>query len=197
MSAPETAPAAAPGRDVTLAVWPADIVELSTYVIGSADARRRVAGLDLPPLGRCVATAEQLALSTRPGRWLLLSARSAAGATAERWMRACAGQGAVVELSSALTTFLLGGARAREVLSRGCRLDLAPEVFQTGHAAATIMAQVSVSLAAVPAGMLLLTPASTAQHLGEWLAAAAAPFGLALRPKVSLNELCEEGSPSQ
>jgi heterotetrameric sarcosine oxidase gamma subunit len=102
----------------------------------------------------------------------------------------------VVELSSALTSFLLGGPRACEVLSRGCRLHLAPEVFQIGHAAATIMAQVSVVLAAVPAGMLLLTPASTAQHVGEWLAASAAPFGLALRPKVSLNELCGEGSPS-
>ena len=106
------------------------------------------------------------------------------------------GPGAVVELSSALTSFLLGGPRAREVLSRGCRLHLAPEVFQIGHAAATIMAQVSVVLAAVPAGMLLLTPASTAQHVGEWLAASAAPFGLALQPKVSLNELCGEGSPS-
>ena len=196
MSAPETAPAGAPGRGATLAVWPADIVELSTYVVASADARRRVSGLDLPAVGRCVVTPQQLALSVRPGRWLLLSPRAAAGVAAERWIRACAGQGAVVELSSALTTFLLGGPRARELLSRGCRLDLAPEVFQIGHAAATIMAQVSVLLAAVPAGILLLTPASTAQHVGEWLAASAAPFGLALRPKVSLHELCGEGSPS-
>ena len=196
MSAPETVAAGAAGRGVTLAVWPADIVELSTFVLGGADARRRVAGLDLPPVGRCVVTVEQLALSTRPGRWLLLSARAAAGVAAERWVRACAGQGAVVELSSALTPLLLGGPRAREVLSRGCRLDLAPEVFQIGCAAATIMAQVSVFLAAVPGGLLLLTPASTAQHLGEWLAASAAPFGLALRPKVSLPELCGEGSPS-
>jgi heterotetrameric sarcosine oxidase gamma subunit len=196
VSAPETGAAGAAGRDVTLAVWPADIVELSTYVIGSADARRRVAGLDLPAVGRCVATAEQLALSIRPGRWLLMCPRLAAGVAAERWVRACAGQGAVVELSSALTILLLGGTRSREVLSRGCRLDLAPEVFQVGSAAATIMAQVSVLLAAVPAGLLLLTPASTAQHVGEWLAASAAPFGLALRPKVSLPELCGEGSPS-
>jgi heterotetrameric sarcosine oxidase gamma subunit len=125
-----------------------------------------------------------------------MSPRAAPSLAAERWMRACAGQGAVVELSSALTSFLLGGPRACEVLSRGCRLHLAPEVFQIGHAAATIMAQVSVFLAVVPGGLLLLTPASTAQHVGEWLAASAAPFGLALRPKVSLNELCGEGSPS-
>jgi len=196
VSAPESAPAGAAGRGVNLAVWPADIVELSTYVIGSADARRRVSGLDLHGVGRCVANAEQLALSTRPGRWLLMSPRAAAGVAAERWGRACAGQGAVVELSSALTPLLLGGPRAREVLSHGCRLDLAPEVFRIGCAAATIMAQVSVFLAVVPGGLLLLTPASTAQHVGEWLAASAAPFGLALRPKVSLPELCGEGSPS-
>jgi sarcosine oxidase gamma subunit len=73
-------------------------------------------------------------------------------------------------------------------------LDLEPEAFPLGRAAATIMAQVSVVLVALPAGMLLLTPASTAQHLGEWLAASGAPFGLALRPTVSVNQLCEEGS---
>jgi heterotetrameric sarcosine oxidase gamma subunit len=190
VSAPEHTAAGA----VTLAVCPADVVELSTYVVASADARRRVAGLELPACGRCGASAQQLVLSTRPGRWLLLSARAAPGAAAERWMRACAGQGAVVDLSCALTTFLLSGAPARELLSRGCRVDLEPEAFPLGRAAATIMAQVSVVLVALPAGMLLLTPASTAQHLGEWLAASGAPFGLALRPTVSVNQLCEEGS---
>ena len=130
----------------------------------------------------------------RPERWLLLSAPGAPAAAAHTWQSLCSGQAAVVELSSALSAFLLAGVAARTVLTRGCRLDLDPELFRHGHAAATIMAQVSVILAALPAGVLLLTPASTAQHFREWLAAAAAPFALAPYTEMSFAELCGDES---
>ena len=56
------------------------------------------------------------------------------------------------------------------------------------------MAQVSVTLAALPAGVLLLTPASTARHFREWLTAAAAPFALAPYTEMSFPELCGDES---
>ena len=120
-----------------------------------------------------------LVLSVRPGRWLFISPLSAAGAAAQHWSATAGGQGTVVDLSSALSCVLLCGARAREVLARGCRLDLDPALFVPGCAAATLMAQVAVTLAALPAGMLLLSPASTARHFREWLIATARPFGIA------------------
>jgi len=46
-----------------------------------------------------------------------------------------------------------------------------------GAVAATIMAQVSVIFAALPSGLLLLTPSTTARHFREWLASTAKPFG--------------------
>jgi sarcosine oxidase gamma subunit len=75
------------------------------------------------------------------------------------------------------------------MLARGCRLDLEPTLFPPGRAAATIIAQVPVTLAALASGMLLLTPATTGRHLRHWLAATARPFGLMPVTSVSVATL--------
>jgi heterotetrameric sarcosine oxidase gamma subunit len=195
VSGPElpTQPQAAGG--VRLHSCQLDVIELCAYVAPAADARRRVAGLQLPSCGHFTHSAAQLTMSVRPGRWLILSSPLAPGAALARWQLACADQGAVVELSSALSAFALMGARAAEVLLRGCRLDLDPATFQHGRVAATLMAQVAVTLALLPSAVLLLTPSSTAQHLREWLAAVARPFGLAGQTELSFAELCGARSP--
>jgi heterotetrameric sarcosine oxidase gamma subunit len=190
VSAPEVA-ATARKADITLAVIRADVVELAAlreraHVLKALAARR---GLTLPPLGRVVAARGTLALCVRPERWLLLSAPTTAGVAASRWQQACTGVAAAVDLSSGLSGVYLAGPQAREALARGCRLDLDPRVFPAGHAAATIIAQVAAILAALPAGMLILTPASTARHFREWLEGAARPFGLAPGAEVSVAAL--------
>lgn len=101
-----------------------------------------------------------------------------AGDPASSWQVACQGVAAVVDLSSALHGFRLSGAAVRDVLARGCRLDLDPNVFPDGAAAATIMAQVPVTLTRRGSTILLLTPSTTARHLREWLVSTARPFGL-------------------
>jgi len=83
----------------------------------------------------------------------------------------------------------LAGAGARELLTRGCRLDLDRGAFPPGSAAATLIAQVSVILAALDSGFLLLTPATTARHLREWLLASGAPFGLQRTAGVTVAQL--------
>jgi heterotetrameric sarcosine oxidase gamma subunit len=187
MSAPE-----ATTRGVWLAGCDCDIIELATFTLAAADARRRVAGVELPAFGQVSRGAGHLAFSVRPGRWLVLTTCAAPGLTAARWAAACAGQGAVVDLSSGLAVFVLAGAKLREALARGCRLDLSPAEFRGGQAAATIMAQVAVTLVMLEDCLLLLTPASTAQHLREWLTATAAPFGLMSVPAVSFSDVCGE-----
>jgi heterotetrameric sarcosine oxidase gamma subunit len=196
VSAPELSSDEGRSARVRLYGCPLDVIELSAYAGRGAELGRTAAahGAPLPPFGRSTAARAQLSLSVRPERWLLLSAPGAPAAAAHTWQSLCSGQAAVVELSSALSAFLLAGVAARTVLTRGCRLDLDPEVFRPGHAAATIMAQVSVILAALPAGVLLLTPASTARHFREWLAAAAAPFALAPYTEMSFAELCGDES---
>lgn len=157
-------------------------------------ARER--SIELPAFGRVAYGSDRLALCVRPDRWLLLAPPAPAAAGPDRvdgWASA-AYAGAVVDQSSAWTTLLLAGPPSREVLARSCRLDLDPQLFPVGHAAATIMAQVPVILAAVPSGLLLLTSASTARHFREWLAAAAKPFGLMPQSLISVADPCRSES---
>jgi sarcosine oxidase subunit gamma len=162
----------------------AEIIEVAALRHGAAAVARYAAACaePLPPFGQVTLGAARLALCVRPARWLLVGPFTAHSPAprAARWRAGCAGTAAVTELSSALAGFFLSGAALRPVLARGCRLDLDPERFAPGHAAATVMAQVSVTLAALPRGMLLLTAASTAQHFAEWLESTARPFGTAV-----------------
>ena len=171
-----------------------DIIELAalrdrTHVLRTLGARR---GLNLPEFGRIAAVRETVLLCTRPERWQVLTAPGPPGAALSLWREACAGCAAPVDLSSAFTALYLAGPAVREVLARGCRLDLHGDVFAKGSVASTHMAQVPVTLAALPAGWLLLTPATTARHFREWLTVTAAPFGLASRTGVTVATLSGE-----
>jgi heterotetrameric sarcosine oxidase gamma subunit len=168
-----------------------DIVELAAFRARASELSgiARGLGLELAAPGRVAVGSGLLSLSVRPGRWLLLLPPDSPGAQAARWQTACAGVAAVVDHSSGLVALHLTGGPLREVLSRGCRLDLDPQAFPPGRAAATIMAQVSVILARLPAALVLLTPVSTARHVSEWLTAAGRPFGLEPGADVTVAEL--------
>jgi heterotetrameric sarcosine oxidase gamma subunit len=195
VSAPEEGRAARAG--ISCAAVPADVIELAalrerTQVLKALAARR---GLLLPAFGWVAAAHEILLLSVRPERWLLLSAPALPGATLAGWRAACSGCAAAIELSAALTALYLTGPAVPEVLARSCRLDLHPGAFVPGSAAASSMAQVPVTIAALPAGWLLLTPASTARHFRQWLTATAGPFGFVPAASVTVASLSGERTP--
>jgi sarcosine oxidase, subunit gamma len=197
VSAPESAVPGGSVAGLSLASLPADIIELAalrerTQVLKALAGRR---GLAFPAVGWIAAARDTLLLCVRPDRWLLLTVPAPPGSTLSLWRAPCSGCAAVVELSSGLTALHLTGPAVSDVLARGCRLDLYPEAFVPGSAAATSMAQVSVILARLPAGgWLLLTPSSTARHLREWLATTARPFGWLERGDVNVAALSGEGT---
>ena len=196
MSAPEPVRDAGEAPGVSFNACRADIVEIAAWrereaeLEGIAQGR----GVSLPPFGRISVDTRGLALCVRPGRWLVLAAPAAPGVSAARWEVSCAGLAAVVDLSSGLAAFHLAGPAIREMLARGCRLDLDPEVFPVGSAAATPMIQVATILGALPSGLLMLTPASTARHVHEWLVSAAGPFGLESGADVTVAALSGDRS---
>jgi heterotetrameric sarcosine oxidase gamma subunit len=197
VSAPENAVATGTLAGISCASLRADIIELAplrerTQVLKALAARR---ALPLPAMGWIAAARDALVLCVRPERWLLLTAPGAPGAMLSLWRGACTGCAAAVELTSGLSALHLTGPAVPEVLARGCRLDLHPEAFVPGSAAATSMAQVPVMLATPPGGWLLLTPSSTARHLREWLAATAGPFGFVARADVNVAALSGERTP--
>jgi methylglutamate dehydrogenase subunit D len=189
VSAPEVV---AGGGGVELGRLRAEVIEIAAFRGRGPELEELAAtrGVRLAGLGRVDAGSARLTLAVRPGRWLLLGPPAAPEASLLAWQQALAGRGAAVDLSAGLAVLVLGGRDVREMLARGCRLDLHPVAFPAGSAAATIMAQVPVVLAVLASRILLLTPATTARHFSEWLVSTARPFGLANRGETAINELC-------
>jgi heterotetrameric sarcosine oxidase gamma subunit len=190
VSTPEPRPMP-PVPGVALASCAADIVEIAAFRERAPElvSRARERGLTLPALGEVAAARGALVLAVRPERWLLVLPPAAPGASAGKGRDICGAAGAAVEVSSGLAALHLAGAAVRETLKRGCRLDLHPAAFPAGAAAASAMAQVAVILAVLPSGLLLLTPATTARHLREWLASTARPFGFQRGGDVTVSAL--------
>ena len=172
----------------------ADVLELGARRDGAERLREDFAaqGTALPRPGQSQRTANGLVLAVRPQRWLLVLPPAASGRAAAQWQERTARSAFTVELSAGLRAFFVSGAAAREVLARGCRLDLADGRFPPGSAAATIVAQLAVVIAALPRGLLLLTPSSTARHFSEWLHSTARPFGLTEAAEVTVASVCGE-----
>src|ERR1700689_5654693 len=121
---------------------PADVLQLAALrqgeeALAEIAARR---GCSLPAPGRLTVAAGGMALCVSPRRWLLLYAPAAAGELAAGWSGGCDGCAAVVDLSSSLSVLQLAGAAPREMLARGCRLDLARQAFPEGRVATSILA---------------------------------------------------------
>ena len=78
--------------------------------------------------------------------------------------------GQVVDLSANRTTFELSGIRARDVLEKGCSLDLHPRAFRTGTALATEIGNIPAMLLKTGEDSFRIFPrASFADFLGRWL----------------------------
>ena len=156
-----------------------DVLEIAAFQTREADtiAAAHTHGLELPPFGRAQVSGARLALSVRPNRWLILGPATPPGRALAAGPPLPAELAAIIDQSSGLAAFYIDGPATREVLARGCRLDLDATVFPPFAAAATLIAQVAVTLVALEDGILLITPSTTARHFADWLKTSAAPFG--------------------
>lgn len=78
---------------------------------------------------------------------------------------------AIWDLSSGLSALQLQGAEARDLLEKGCGLDMHPTVFPLGSCARTRFAQVSVVIDFIqsPDRYELYVPRSYSHYFREWL----------------------------
>ncbi|GGX00805.1 sarcosine oxidase subunit gamma [Streptomyces lomondensis] len=106
-----------------------------------------------------------------PDEWLVLSSAEGAVLTAE--LRAALGPapGSAVDVSANRTTLELSGPSSRQVLEKGCPLDLHPRALGPGRAVSTTVGPVAVLLWQVDdAPTYRLFPRSSfADYLGRWL----------------------------
>jgi sarcosine oxidase, subunit gamma len=85
--------------------------------------------------------------------------------------------GAVVDVSGQRTTLRLAGPNARDVLAKGCSIDLHPSAFPAGTAVSTTVGRAGVVLLALDTDeFALLVRSSFAGYLAEWLLDAALEF---------------------
>ncbi|WP_334172767.1 sarcosine oxidase subunit gamma [Sinomonas sp.] len=147
-------------------------------VVAGTDAARRVEEwLGTPLPARCgdVALGSGNAiLWLGPDEFLVVAPLGSAAAPTEATaslVGALGGDsGAAVDLSANRTTFELSGKAARDVLEKGCALDLHPRAFAVGAAYVTQLGPVPVLLWKTGSETWEIFPrASFADYLGRWL----------------------------
>ena len=145
-----------------------------------ATAMRGAFGMDPPGPGYTATGNGVTAIWIQPGQWLLTAARSGEGALAARASAAFESLAAAADQTHGRTTLILSGAMAREVLSRGCRLDLHPRAFGPGRAASSPIAQIGCLIHQTDdaPGFELTVFSTLAEPFLHWLLEAAAPYGV-------------------
>ncbi len=135
-----------------------------------------------PPLepNTVVTGATVTAMWLAPDEWYLRTASGAGRETAVALERALAGRHvAINEVGSGLATLELAGSHARDVLEKGCTLDLHPRMFCPGQCAQTLLAKATVLLRPSAAQAYeIVVRRSLADYMFAWIADAAEEFGM-------------------
>ncbi len=124
------------------------------------------------------------ALWLGPDEWLIVTPQDEKAAVADALSEALSGVfSSVTDTSGGQTLITLSGARAREVLAKGCSLDLHPRAFGEGMCAQTIVAGANVILrwAGTEPSFDLIVRRSFADYLAQWLYDAALEYGVIVR----------------
>ncbi len=136
------------------------------------DAAAKVIGLALPIEPNTVVSGEHDIYWLGPNEWMLVGEQ----ADTSRLTIALAAElerqhAAVNDLSGGQLTYRLRGESARQLLSKGCALDLHPGVFGHGACAQTGLAKASVILRPLDgdAGFDVLVRRSFSDYLWQWL----------------------------
>ncbi|MDR7303849.1 sarcosine oxidase subunit gamma [Haloactinomyces albus] len=139
-------------------------------------------GAMLPNQPGEVAVAGELSvLWLGPDEWLLLGPEGSQEAIRNTVSTALDGDhAAVVDVSANRTILSVAGPKARELLNKGCALDLHPRSFTVDRCAQTLLARAGVTLVCrdtqLPSFWVIVR-SSFARYLADWLVDAAAEYG--------------------
>ena len=171
------------GRDLSIAERPG-LSQVNLRGDGAEEGFRQAAekalGLTLPEAGRSAAAGPVTALWLGPDEWLVVT-DDGGGELADALRRALAGvDAAVTDVGDASAVIRLAGPGARDVLARGCTLDLHRRVFGPGQVARSTLAKADVILYQSAGDDVSGGPAydihvgrSFAEYLWQWLEDAA------------------------
>ncbi|MGW0737186.1 sarcosine oxidase subunit gamma [Streptomyces sp. NPDC002851] len=161
-------------RGVALTEWPfVTMVDVRVDPASeAADRIEKTLGAPLPrECGDTTTSGAHTVLWLGPDEWLVLSPAEETAVAAELTAALGGDPGSVVDVSANRTTLELTGPAAREVLEKGCPLDLHPRAFGPGRAVSTTVGPVAVVLWQVDDGPTyrLFPRSSFADYLARWL----------------------------
>jgi sarcosine oxidase subunit gamma len=150
---------------------------------GDARFRRAVASVVAlePPAQPCQSVDGLLArlLWLGPDEWCVVSETQAAGPLVAALRSSFAGlHAAVTDVSDGCIVYAVSGAYARDVLAKGCALDLHPRAFAIGQCARTLLAKMPVVLhrRAGPYSFELYVARSYRNYAWAWIESAAREY---------------------
>ena len=158
------------------------LINLRSNVDGSAfpTAVKTALGLAVPEMPNMVLSGDGFhILWLGPDEWLIVGEDGEHEALIQRLEGALRGQHmSVVDISSHRVVLELSGPRARDVLEKGCRLDLHSSAFAPGRCAGTVIANTQVYLEQMNDGPTyrLYVVRSFSRHLASWLLDAMAEY---------------------
>jgi sarcosine oxidase subunit gamma len=140
-------------------------------------------GVELPTAPSTYAkTADAMVVWLGPDEWLV-TGTALSGAELETRLRDAIAPhgGTAVDVSGQRTTLRLRGSHSRDVLGKGCAIDVHPTVFGGGASAQTTLGRTGVILCAVDdsgTDYRILVRSSFARYLADWLLDAAEEYTL-------------------
>lgn len=168
-------------RAVRLREWPFLTMVNIRVEPGSETAARieGVLGASLPQqCGDVTGNGAHSVLWLAPDEWLVVSQAAPESLVGSLQSAAEGGRAQIVDVSANRTVVEVTGPGAREVLEKGCPIDLHPRAFAENTAISTSLARVPVLLWKVDANTFRVMPrASLASYVGAWLLDAVQEFG--------------------
>ncbi len=157
--------------------------------VGVRDNVEAILALSLPLRPNTVTLdGQRLACWLGPDEWLVITAPGEKQRALEGMRAVISGQRAAVsDVSGGQTLIESAGRHARDVLAKGCTLDLHPRVFPSGRCAQTLVAHCPVLIlrAGSRDALGVIVGRSFADYLWRWLVDAAQEYGLAVLPPQS------------
>ena len=149
---------------------------------GFLQAAERELGQPVPVEPNTVTAAEHRVCWLGPDEWLVVSPGARVAALVQRLEQALSSTHAAVnDISGGQVALLLQGAGCRELLARGCTLDLHPREFKVGSCAQSGLAKANVLIALVDDAptFMVVVRRSFSDYLYRWLAHAGRDQGIA------------------
>ena len=163
-----------------------DVVRVSPFAgqrNAASVALRKTCKMALPAVGKSSSKDGVVTAWAALEAWMVMASGKGRGALHGKLERALGASCAVVDHTHGVVGIHISGAKARDLLAKGCSIDLEPSLFPVGACAATQMEHMGVHLRrAGEDDYELLVPTSQCGSFWHFLTEMALEFGFDVQP---------------